>query len=137
MASVVRKFFRTQFDGRRNCGDRMCHCSFETSSSLRLNACGKLLQADRRLHAPFSFASISNPNLHTNFAAVSKYFRRNPAIRFRPHPRSQRLQIGHPGLDSSLHPMVLLRGSVEMMPRANYRRQSPHHDVMGWYWRGE
>jgi hypothetical protein len=55
-----------------------------------------------------------------------------PPFAFGVIPCSQRLQIGHPRLDSSLLPTVPLRGSVETMPRASCRRQSRHHDVMGW-----
>ena len=81
MASVVGKFFRTQLDGHRNCGDRAPLQFRDASASLRVNASGKPLHAERHLLALFS-----NPNLHCNVAAVSENFKRNPSIRVRRHP---------------------------------------------------
>jgi hypothetical protein len=104
-------------------------CAIAVSRRERFTSCGRVRQSVACGQA----FSTSNPNLHGDVAAVSENFRRNPSIRVRRHPCSQRLQIGHPRLDSSSHPTVPLRGSVEMMPRAKCLRQSRHHDVMGRY----
>jgi hypothetical protein len=104
----------------------------DASNSLPMNGSGKPLHADRHLLALFSCASTSSPKSAQQRRCRSENFRRNPPFAFGVIPYSQRLQIEHRRLDSSLHPTVPLRRSAETMPRANCRRQSRHHHVMGW-----